>query len=347
MPTYNLLAYGGTGLGYGRPVGYSFTADTSNTANVVASDDDAILNDWTTGNYNGTPTPGISNGDVNSIAVSSDIPWLEDGNMITSGVWYTLSYVDPVSGETEEVDAFLIWDDDDNEWGGYADSYVFTTAPLIDGVTYEVTFESNPQGGVPWNVLICFAKGTRIRTPNGDVPVEHLQIGDRVVTQDNGPQVIRWIHSTAVSARGTYAPIKIAAGALGNARDLWVSPNHRMLIEDARAELLFGASEMLVPAKALVDDASVRAEPRRKVTYYHLMCDRHEVIYAEGAPTESFHPGQYSIGAFEDATRDELFALFPDLCSHPDAMPLARPLLRPFEAQLLSKPQSRNAFSTT
>ncbi len=335
MPTYNLLAYGGTGLGYGRTPGYSFTADASNTADVVASDDDAILNDWTTGNYNGTPTPGIVNGDTNSVVVSSDIPWLSTGQMITSGVWYEMSYTDPTTGSTETVDAFLVYNDDNNSWGGFSNSYVLTTQPLIDGVTYEVvTVENN--AGVPWTALICFAKGTRIRTPNGDVAIEHLQIGDRVVTLDHGPQVIRWIKATTVPGRGAYAPIRFRAGTLGNLRDLIVSPNHRMLVDTARAELLFGTSEVLVPAKALVDGKGVEIAPVDEVTYIHLMCDAHEVIYAEGAATESFHPGQYTLGAFEEDTRAELFALFPELRDYSKPMPLARPLLRPVEAQLLA-----------
>lgn len=334
--TYNLLAYGGTGLGYGRSLGYTFTADTNNTASVVAQDDDPILNDWTYGNYKGTATPGITEGDKTSTVISSEIPWLTAGDLITSGNWYELAYTESNTGATKTVDAFLIWNDASNIWGGYENSYVFTTAPLIDGVTYLVK-EVYVNAGVPWDVLICFARGTQIRTPYGETAVEDLCVGDDVVTLDNGIQKIRWVGRRRVAAVGKYAPIEFRAGTLGNKRNLCVSPNHRIMVSCAHAELMFGSSEVLVAAKFLVNESSVRPKPGGEVEYYHLLFDRHEVIYAEGATCESFLPGAQSLNRMSEATRDEILKLFPELLHNIDAISMVRPPLKPHEGRLLQR----------
>lgn len=334
MATYNLLAYGGTGLGYNTYLGDTFVADTSQTAHVVAQDDDAILNDWTTGNYNGTSTPGMYEGDTNSTVISSEIPWLTSGDMITSGIWLELSYTDPDTGLTGNVDVFTIWDDTDNEWGGSSGSYVFVTAPLIDGVTYTV-IGGTGNGGVPWDVLICFARGTRILTPSGEVAVEDLSVDNEVVTLDSGGQKIRWIGHRSVPAKGKHAPVEIRAGSLGNQRDLMVSPNHRMMISSEHAELLFGNSEVLVAAKDLVNDNNIRIRPGGDVEYFHILLDKHEIIYAEGALTESFHPGEQSLTSFSEDTREEIFDLFPELRGDITAYPAARASLKSYEASIL------------
>ncbi len=333
---YNLIAYGGTGLGYGREPGFRFQADTSNTAHVVAQDDDAILNDWSTGNYHGTPTPGIYNGDTGSTVISSEIPWLEPGEMITSGVWYELSYEDPETGEIEQVEVFLIWDDTNNYWGGYDNSFVFATAPLIDGVVYTVTSVDN-NAGVPWDVLICFVGGTLIETAQGLADVENLVAGDLVITLDHGLQPIRWIGSRTVDAGGKFAPICIRKGALGNHRDLFVSPQHRLLFKGALAEMYFGESEVLVAAKHLVNGKTIQKMPARRVTYYHLLFDTHEIILSEGIPSESLHPNQNSLRGVSKQSRQEILTLFPELAvpGGTKGKP-ARPCIRKHEASLLA-----------
>ena len=332
MTTYNLTAYGSTGLGYGRSVGYSFTADTSNTAHIVAQDDDAILNDWSTGNYHGTTTTGIYNGDTGSTALSSEISWLTDGEMITSGVWYELEYTDPTTYQVETVEAFLIWDDTNNDWGGYANSYVFTTAPLLDGVTYTVTMVDN-NAGVTWDVLICFATGTLVETKNGDVPIETLSAGDLVMTLDHGLQPLRWIGSRTVHATGDHAPICINKGALGNNRNLLVSPQHRMLLRNAQADLYFDNNEVLIPAKFLLNGTTIAQKTGGDITYFHMLFDAHEIVFAEGIPSESLHPNSNSLRGVTANSRREIFTLFPELETDPDAYsPNARISLRSFEA---------------
>ena len=95
------------------------------------------------------------------------------------------------------------------------------------------------------NVIICFTEGTRISTPHGQRNIETLGIGDEVLTLDNGVQRIRWIGRRTVPAVGKLAPVRIKAGAFENARDLLVSPQHRMLLDGWRAQLLFGEEQVL------------------------------------------------------------------------------------------------------
>ncbi|MDP3339528.1 Hint domain-containing protein [Frigidibacter sp.] len=183
------------------------------------------------------------------------------------------------------------------------------------------------------NATICFLRGTLIDTPQGRIPVQDLMAGDAVTTMDHGVQPIRWIGSSRVSGLGALAPIRIGAGALGNDRDLLVSPNHRMLLTGPRAELLFGEREVLMAAKFLTADARVRAEPCDVAEYYHILFDRHEIIFAEGAPAESLHMGGEAISALEAEARAEIAAIFPDLQQRTAG--LSRPALTRVEAQVL------------
>lgn len=185
--------------------------------------------------------------------------------------------------------------------------------------------------------IICFTPGTLIATPRGARDIASLRPGDFVVTRDHGMQPIRWIESRTVPARGRFAPIRITPGVVtGLERDLLVSPQHRMLFQGFRAELLFGESEVLAAAKHLVDGVSVTQEETDTVTYVHMMFDQHEIVFAEGAATESFHPGDLSITAISDPAREELFAIFPELRSHLGAYgQTARRCLKRHETELL------------
>jgi hypothetical protein len=109
--------------------------------------------------------------------------------------------------------------------------------------------------------------------------------------------------------------VRIKAGALGNNRDLVVSPRHRMLLSGWQVDMLFQHDHALVTALELVNDSTIVRDAVADVEYFHVMFDRHEIIFAEGAATESFHPDQASMGSMDEAAREEIFALFPELRS--------------------------------
>jgi hypothetical protein len=161
--------------------------------------------------------------------------------------------------------------------------------------------------------VVCFTRGTLIKTDQGEVAIEELAAGDMVLTTDNGYQPIRWIGSSKRAATGDLAPILIRKGALGNDRDLRVSPQHRMLLQGWQAEMLFGAHEVLATAKSLLNDHSIVRDEGGEVEYFHILFDTHEIIYAEGCRSESFHPAKQGWKALDQATRDEILTLFPQL----------------------------------
>lgn len=190
--------------------------------------------------------------------------------------------------------------------------------------------------GLSDETIICFAEGTAVKTPQGERRIEALKQGDLVVTFDNGPQPIRWIGKRTVRATGSLAPIRFAKGSIGNHRDLLVSPSHRMLCGGQLTKLHFGQPEVLAPAKSLVDDFSVTIEYRGMVTYFHMLFDRHEVVIANGAPSESFHPGATGLDTLEASSRDELFQIFPELRSNVGTYgPATRTCLSGAEARVL------------
>ncbi|MEE4346798.1 MAG: Hint domain-containing protein [Paracoccaceae bacterium] len=186
------------------------------------------------------------------------------------------------------------------------------------------------------NGVPCFARGTRIDTPDGPRAVEDLRAGDIVETLDAGPQPIVWVGSRMASGLGDDAPVLIRKGTLGNRADLRVSPQHRMLIRDPLAELHSGEAEVLVPSVHLVNETSVLRAPCAAVAYYHILLARHHILFAEGAPAESFFAGGEWAEAIPEvsAWAARLQARHPDRWSR--AMIPARPTARRFEGQVLA-----------
>lgn len=179
----------------------------------------------------------------------------------------------------------------------------------------------------------CFVKGTLIETDIGPLPIETLRAGDKVATFDNGLQRIRWIGKREVCGLGGDAPIVFEAGALGNYRRLLVSPQHRMLMTDWRAEMYFGSPEVLVAAVHLVNGTTIRQQPQPKITYFHMVFDQHEIIFAEGIRTESLHLGAEALGRLDKTAREEILALFPEAAYRESET--ARPCLRAYESALV------------
>lgn len=166
----------------------------------------------------------------------------------------------------------------------------------------------------------CFTPGTLITTHRGELPVEHLSAGDRVITRDNGIQTVRWVGKSQMFLQDFQAephllPIFIRQGSLGKGlpeRDMMVSPNHRILVANERTALRFADREVLVAAKHLTSQG-VHTVQSSGTTYIHFMCDRHEVVLADGIWTESFQPEDHTLKGMGNAQRLEIFELFPEL----------------------------------
>lgn len=169
--------------------------------------------------------------------------------------------------------------------------------------------------------VVCFAGGTLIRVPGGDVPVEMLRRGDLVQTRDNGVKPILWIGRRTLSeaelaAAPNLRPVRLAAGHFGLARDLVVSPQHGVLLRDPNC----GNSDILWRARHLskMEGGAARImQGCKQVTYYHILFDQHELVFSNGIPSESFYPGPMAYQALSFGAQTELITLFPDLAHWP------------------------------
>ena len=195
------------------------------------------------------------------------------------------------------------------------------------------------------NVIPCFTPGTLIATPKGERLVEELKVGDRIITRDNGIQEIAWVghkqlDGTKLARAPHLKPILIKAGALGHGlpeRDMLVSPNHRILVASELTQLYFEESEVLAAAKHMTGAPGIMALDVMATTYVHFMFERHEVVLSNGAWTESFQPGDYSLKGIGNGQRNEIFELFPELATKRglESYQSARKALKKHEARLL------------
>jgi hypothetical protein len=174
--------------------------------------------------------------------------------------------------------------------------------------------------------VICFTPQTLIRTPGGDRPIDAIRPGDLIQTKDNGPQQVLWTGRRRLSGARLFAmpdlrPIRIRAGAMGEDRpegDLIVSPGHRMLVQGQGAQALFNTPEVLVAARDLVDGRGIAVESSlREVTYIHLMTEAHQIVWANGLETESFHPANADLDLIDPGQRGALLAIMPELEGDP------------------------------
>ena len=131
----------------------------------------------------------------------------------------------------------------------------------------------------------CFRCGTHILTDHGEVAVERLAVGDRVVTDSGEVIPIEWIGHRRVDCRNHPKPRKVwpvcvRAGAFGDGtphRELWLSPDHAVFVDD-----------VLIPIKRLINGTSIEQVPMDQVTYYHVELEHHDVLLAEGMPAKSY-----------------------------------------------------------
>lgn len=167
-----------------------------------------------------------------------------------------------------------------------------------------------------------FTHGAEILTLDGGLPVQELQIGEMIVTRDAGAQPLRWIGRFEVSpsclaTMPELRPVRLSAHSLGPqrpARDVLLPPDHRILIRNARAAVLFGEKEVLATASHLINEATItRATDVEHLVYFHLLLDDHHIIYADGLEAESLAPGHDTLAAIPEAARAGLTTLLPDL----------------------------------
>ncbi|NEY91488.1 Hint domain-containing protein [Tabrizicola oligotrophica] len=174
--------------------------------------------------------------------------------------------------------------------------------------------------------VICFTPDTRLATPDGPRLIRDLRPGDRIATRDNGPQEVLWCGHRRMTGARLYAmphlrPVRFKAGALGIGRpdeDLLVSPQHRMLLRGAAAQALFDTPEVLVAAEDLVNDQTVIVDHMlREVTYVHILLERHNVIWANGLESESFHPSNTALDTVDPGQLGGLLQLLPEVEANP------------------------------
>ena len=136
---------------------------------------------------------------------------------------------------------------------------------------------------------VCYARGTMIRTPDGELPVEKLRPGKQVIALVDGqevPQTVTWLGHRRIDLTShprpeTVAPIRIQRDAFADDmphRDLVVSPDHAIFVDGK-----------LICARQLVNGTTIRQEPDwTAVDYYHVELDQHAILLAEGLPAESY-----------------------------------------------------------
>jgi hypothetical protein len=168
-----------------------------------------------------------------------------------------------------------------------SDTYSFNLSGDYLGDAVQIQPDTFFAGGGGSDVFLvtCFVAGTRIATPDGESPVESLSAGDLVRTVFAGTAPVTWLGRRHVDCRrhkmpDLVWPVRVRAGAFGEgkpSRDLWLSPNHAVFVND-----------VLIPIKYLINGASIEQIPTDVVTYYHIELPAHDVLFAEGMPAESW-----------------------------------------------------------
>ncbi|MGA0613351.1 Hint domain-containing protein [Paracoccus sp. KR1-242] len=316
--------------------------DPADAVVTITIDDQYIVDDEDL-DGDGTPDPYIPDDTpVSSFEIDADGDGTADYYVAGQGSQASeLSTNNQYSGNTCSYSGGFYFHD--SETGEEVDSvngtiFITTDGTFTPGVSKPVVPMDN--GGIALDdlVVVCFTRGTWITTPDGPRLIEELAVGDLVTTLDQGPQPIRWIGSRRLS-RGTLArlpnlrPIRIAAGALGPGlpeTDLVVSPQHRMLLSSPIVRRLFETDEVLVPAKKLLGQPGIAEEAAQSVEYFHILLDRHQVVIANGAPSETLLVGQIALRALGAEARREISLIFPEI---------ALPGFTPVPARQLAAPR--------
>ena len=198
--------------------------------------------------------------------------------------------------------------------------YVLPLSPIGPQVDYTLLSVEPAPSGLLLADLLClsFARGTMITLANGNQrAIENLKPGDRVLTRDHGKQRVRWIGHARLRAIGAFAPVVISAGTLGNAGDLILSQHHRVFLYQRQKLAGLSTNELLVQARHFVDGEQVYLREGGFVDYFSLVFDHHEIIYAEGIPSESLMVNDATVSRLPPEIAAEVKAQFPGLTQIP------------------------------
>lgn len=318
MPMFSMLAYSNFDLGRSSTDISGGTFAVSGPSKILkVQDDDTVFDDESGGSGETLDTS------QQTLAEDFDGTY-PSGRVVQSVFKYTVT--NNTTGETGTAHLIRIYTGTDPSSPGSQDGdyYNVFTIPVSSGDSITLS-GGNAVGQASYSsIFVCFTRGTLLLTPTGEVPVESLKTGDVMITRersDEGSQdvckPIRWIGSRHVQAINKRRPIRIRAGALGKGlpkRDLVVSRQHRMMVTSKVAERMFGEKEVLVPAIKLTQLPGIFIDYSfSEVEYFHILFDQHEVIYAEGAPTESLFTGPEALKSIPIAVKQEIFDLFPQL----------------------------------
>jgi hypothetical protein len=193
-------------------------------------------------------------------------------------------------------------------------------------------------------IIACFTAGTRIAALGGEMAIEDIAKGTKILTRDHGYQTVVWTGSREMNLaelvkNPDLRPVRIAAGALGPnrpQRDMMVSPKHRILFIGPRAEILFGEAEVLILATHLVGQPGItRAVPVSDIASHYILFEEHELVMGDGIWSESFQPGIATLQGLNQAQRQEILSLFPELYRDPSCYQAARITPKRREAEVL------------
>jgi len=261
--------------------------------------------------YSGTGADTIVFGDGDGADV------VHDFDMTDSGDGTTVDQFDVTGLTTDGTTPVTAWDVVVTDTVGDGSGDAVLTFPNGESVTLTGVRpdEVDTAGELNAIGIPCFTAGAQIETSRGEVPVETLRIGDMVRTWKHGFQPVRWVGSRVVTAfelaqNPNLNPIVIRKQAFNNRRKLVVSPQHGMVVDvDGEAVLIRAKhlAEFFGGSVARVQSGTAA------VTYYHFMCDQHQIVFADGCLSEAFYPGKFALSSIGHDVQTELFTLFPEL----------------------------------
>ncbi len=198
--------------------------------------------------------------------------------------------------------------------------FILPLTPVGPGVDYALLSVEPAPGDLHLADLLClsFARGTMITLTDGSQrAIEALVPGVEVLTRDHGRQPVRWIGQARLRAVGAFAPVVITAGIIGNDGDLIVSQHHRVFLYQRHRLPGLATAELLVQARDMVDGDTVYLREGGFVDYFSLVFDRHEIIYAEGVPSESLMVNEATVNRLPPEIAADVKARFPGLVHVP------------------------------